>query len=122
MSYCLLKNAFPKRSLVEPMENTPPPVPTQVIPPESPDVITTNPEVAAFIPTKDTQVPLSLARPIAITEMGKHIDSVNHVLECISCRDELMSKMSFYDRNRDIVDMFPYVILIVLLILIFKKS
>lgn len=120
MSYCLLKNAFPKQSIIEQMEDTPStpdPDPTQVTPIASLDAST------SFIPSNNhsqpivsTQPQLSLASPAV-----KHIDSVNHLLECITCRDELLSRMSFYDKNRDIVDMLPYVILIALLILIFKK-
>ena len=127
MSYCLLKNAFPKKSFIENLENVEP-VPEQVA--FSPKPISAVPPTPQSLPSslynlesnyQPVPTPLPATPQLELINQAKHTDAVSHLLECIKCRDVLMYQMSFYDKNREIVDAFPYIILIILLILIFKK-
>ena len=99
MNYSLIKNSFPQFNK-ERLENT---LPVQVLAPSPVAPIETG---NYLIPALDTTI---------------HESSVKHVLECIPCRESLLSQLSFSDRNREIADLFPYILIILILILAAKN-
>lgn len=139
-SYSLLKNAFSRR-IIETFDSPPPvtfkptgtsatqdflPLPLpQVQGAPEPANIALAPEAVQVpnAPLASPQVvPTTLPMQVAVPQQSSHDICINHVLECIRCRDELLGRMSFYDRNREIVDFLPYVLLVILLFFIFKKA
>lgn len=115
MSYSLLKNAFPMIERLEDVTTTPPPAP-QTNRPSSIDSI---PEFSSISVPKPTST--QVQETLAPQNQSKHLECVGHIIECLQCRDYLMSRMSFYDKNREIADAIPYIILIIFLVLLFKR-
>ena len=109
MGYSLIKNVFPTFHNKENLENIAPPSSVKIL--ESPP----EPEqTEVFTPT-----PVPLSRPVA--EINVHLVSVNHMYECIRCRNHFLKSLSFVDRNREIMDIFPYILIVLILIIFFKK-
>ena len=118
MQYSLLRSAFPNFHVREKLEDTPTPqtttttVPPLPSPPAVP--IKLEPDEVTYSPVYSTPQP---PRP----DVNLHIATVNHILECIKCRDHVMARMSFADKNRELVDMIPYLVVVIVMIVLYKK-
>ncbi len=149
MSYSLIKNVFPNfnikenvfnyRQLNEQMENT------TTIPPSINGILQlkqimqrqpilgsqngtqntsslSNASSTENIPSTNVQPQPQPPNVFIKANTDIHITNVDHMLTCIKCRYDFLNRLSFYDRNRDIADIIPYIILFLLILLFIKHT
>jgi hypothetical protein len=104
MQYSLLKNTFPKYHSVEKLENSP----------------TINETPSSEPSTGIVSLPVDNHNNHN-NHIVTHDEIVMHVSQCIKCRNEMMQCMSFYDKNRDIMDLLPYMVLFMIMYYILKR-
>ena len=106
MNYSLLKFTFPDFDKKEPA-----PLPNV----ENFTENTPNYSPAEYLPMYNHNVELMEDAPVS-----QHNMCIEHALSCITCRDAMMKRMSFSDRNRDIIDALPYILILIILIVVYK--
>jgi hypothetical protein len=114
MNYSLLKFTFPdfdkKESQPQP-QSPPPPPPVETFEEDN---------NSQYLPAYNNNVFEFMDNNTSPSPVSPHNACVGHALSCITCRDAMMRRMSFSDRNRDIIDTLPYILIFIILIIVYK--
>ncbi len=67
--------------------------------------------------------PQEVAPPVieqAIIDNSKnpHSEALEHILYCTGCKSLFLAELSFYEKNRELTDMIPYIFMVLVFVII----
>lgn len=114
------KSVLPYRKLnvLEKLSNT---LPESAIPNQTPVFLPVQTPIPQVNFPQEPVQNLQVAPHMPVKEYYyQHAESIDHMYSCIKCRHSFLKSLNFYERNKDLADIIPYIMLFTCLYLILK--